>query len=197
MKEAKQQAIAELEEKKKEKTALVADAENEKEESQEAYEEMLALSNEIAKEIRQIQAANAASGTGGHGTGVFTWPLPSQYRSVSSPYGMRTHPTTGVYKMHTGIDLPAPSGTPIYAADDGVVIMARRNGAYGNCVIIDHGNNIATLYGHMSRIGTSNGASVKKGDVIGYVGTTGASTGNHLHFEVRKNGNHTSPWNYL
>ena len=77
------------------------------------------------------------------------------------------------------------------------MILARYYGSYGNCVIIDHGNNIATLYAHQSKLGTSVGASVSKGDVIGYVGSTGNSTGNHLHFEVRKNGSHVSPWNYV
>ncbi len=197
LKEEQQQTLNRLADNRKEKAALVASAEEDKELSEQAYKEMEQASNEVAAEIRRIQAANAANGTGGEGTGIYRWPISSSYTRISSPYGMRKHPTTGKYKMHTGIDIPAPAGTPIYAADSGLVIMAKNNGAYGNCVIIDHGSNIATLYGHMSRIGTSNGATVKRGDVIGYVGTTGWSTGNHLHFEVRKNGSHVSPWNYV
>lgn len=105
---------------------------------------------------------------------------------VSSNYGMRRHPIKGYNRMHKGIDFAAPSGTPIYAAGDGVVEIAGRNGGYGNYVRIRHGNGYQTAYAHLSRFGkgVSSGARVRQGDVIGYVGSTGASTGPHLHYEV-------------
>ena len=107
------------------------------------------------------------------------------------------HPILGVMKFHAGEDIGAPSGTPILAADSGTVILAGVNGGYGNCVMISHGNGRVTLYGHMSSIAVSNGASVTQGDVIGYVGSTGLSTGPHLHFEVRVDGATTDPKSYF
>ncbi|MBQ3179892.1 MAG: M23 family metallopeptidase, partial [Firmicutes bacterium] len=139
-----------------------------------------------------IRAATAP--TDKVGSGIYAWPLRG-YSNVSSDYGWRT--LRGKRNLHTGIDMPAPKGTPIYACDSGEVILARWYGSYGYCVIINHGNNMSTLYAHQSKLGCSVGDSVDQGDVIGYVGSTGNSTGNHLHLEVRKNGNHTSPWNYV
>lgn len=114
---------------------------------------------------------------------------------VSSGYGMRRHPIQGYNKMHKGIDFAAPTGTPIYAAGDGVVQRAGRNGGYGNYVRIRHNGQISTAYAHMSRIakGVENGRRVRQGDVIGYVGSTGSSTGPHLHYEVLVNGVHANP----
>ena len=109
---------------------------------------------------------------------------------------MRVHPVTGVYKLHTGIDIPATTGTPIRAAESGQVITASYQGAYGNCVIIDHGNGYSTLYGHQSSIAVSVGDTVTRGQTIGYVGSTGYSTGPHLHFEIRVNGSPQDPLNY-
>jgi murein DD-endopeptidase MepM/ murein hydrolase activator NlpD len=99
--------------------------------------------------------------------------------------------------MHTGIDFGASEGTPIKAAADGVVVSAGVQGGYGNTTIIDHGNSLATLYAHQSRMIVSSGQSVKRGQVIGYVGSTGNSTGPHLHFEVRVNGTPVDPMKYL
>ncbi|MCC6443003.1 MAG: peptidoglycan DD-metalloendopeptidase family protein [Armatimonadetes bacterium] len=107
---------------------------------------------------------------------------------ITSGFGYRQHPILKRYKLHTGTDLAAPSGTPIRAAAGGVVIHAGWWGAYGNCVIIDHGGGVSTLYGHCSSLSVSNGQSVKQGQTIGRVGSTGFSTGPHLHFEVRQNG---------
>lgn len=113
--------------------------------------------------------------------------------SLSSSYGMRVHPITGKVARHNGIDIPAPYGTPIYATADGIVGRAQRLGGYGNYVEINHGNEIQTRYGHMSRFVVRPGERVKKGEVIGYVGSTGRSTGNHLHYEVRIEGAPVNP----
>ena len=99
--------------------------------------------------------------------------------------------------MHQGIDIAAPTGTPIVAAKAGDVIFAGGMGGYGNCVIIDHGGGFSTLYGHQSRIAAGDGQSVERGQVIGYVGSTGHSTGPHLHFETRVNGSAQNPRRYL
>ena len=115
---------------------------------------------------------------------------------VTSGYGYRVHPISGVTKLHTGIDIGAGMGTPIYAASGGTVVSAGVHGGYGNCIVIDHGGGIATLYGHMSGFAVS-GGSVSQGQVIGYVGSTGYSTGPHLHFEVRINGTPVNPMGYL
>lgn len=122
--------------------------------------------------------------------GGYTYPLPGGYRRVTSRFGNRKHPITGKYKLHTGVDISAPNGTSIMAAKPGTVIIAGKSTAYGNYVVINHGSGLTTLYAHMSRLGTSKGATVNAGDVIGYVGSTGYSTGNHLHFEVRVNGSY-------
>lgn len=118
---------------------------------------------------------------------------------LSSGYGMRIHPITGVKKNHTGVDLAAPQGTDIHAAQDGVVIVAEWWSGYGNTVIIDHGDNVWTLYGHIRSGGikVEKGQQVKKGETIAEVGSTGNSTGPHLHFEVRINGNPVDPMPYL
>lgn len=123
-------------------------------------------------------------------SGGYTYPLPSGYRRVTSRFGNRKHPITGKYKLHTGVDISAPNGTTIMAAKPGTVIIAGRSTAYGNYVVINHGSGLTTLYAHMSRLGTTKGATVNAGDTIGYVGSTGYSTGNHLHFEVRLNGSY-------
>ena len=159
------------------------------------YDEMLETSKELEAKIQQLLAQQ--NGGSAIGTGTHSWPLPSSYKRISSDYGMRWHPTKHVYKLHTGIDLPAPKGTTIYASDSGTVILSQYYGSYGYCVIINHGNGIQTLYGHMSKLGCKVGDVVAKGQTIGYVGTTGASTGNHLHYEVRKNGSCVNPWGYV
>ncbi len=115
---------------------------------------------------------------------------------VTSGFGYRIHPITGQYKLHTGVDINVGYGTPVYAADGGTVILAGWNGGYGNCIVISHGNGITTLYGHLSSIIVSSGQSVSQGQTIGYVGSTGNSTGPHLHWEVAVNGQQVNPLNY-
>ncbi|MEO0032336.1 MAG: hypothetical protein RIS94_2094 [Pseudomonadota bacterium] len=118
-------------------------------------------------------------------------------RAMSSAFGMRVHPVLGGLRQHKGIDLPAPTGTPIHAAADGVVGKADWFGGYGLYVQLEHGGAMETRYGHMSRIAVAEGQAVHKGDVIGYVGSTGRSTGSHLHYEVRIGGEAVNPVPYM
>lgn len=128
--------------------------------------------------------------------GVMRWPVPGYYR-ITSKFGMREHPITGVYKLHTGMDIGAPKGTNFIAAADGVVVKAYYNRAYGNMVMIDHGGGVVTLYAHGSSIEVSVGDYVKQGQTVLKVGSTGYSTGAHAHFEVRVNGVYKDPLNYV
>lgn len=128
--------------------------------------------------------------------GELAWPVPG-YTRISSEYGMRTHPITGVYKLHTGVDISAPTGANFIAANDGIVTKAGYNSAYGNMVIIDHGGGVSTLYAHGSEILVQVGQVVKRGESVLKVGSTGYSTGPHAHFEVRLNGVVTDPIPYI
>ena len=119
-------------------------------------------------------------------------PLPGYYR-LTSLFGYRIHPITGKAHSHTGIDIPAPGGTPIQACKSGQVVTSAYHYSYGNYVVIDHGNGNSTLYAHMSSRAVSEGQMVSQGQTIGYVGTTGSSTGNHLHLEVRDNYTRVNP----
>lgn len=123
--------------------------------------------------------------------------MPVEHARLSSGYGTRIHPVLGQRMGHKGIDLAAPAGTPIYATADGVVSRANAFSTYGNFVSIEHGGRIQTRYAHMSRIAVAEGAKVKKGDIIGYVGSTGRSTGPHLHYEVRVDGKSVNPVPYM
>ena len=159
-----------------------------------------ALIIEKEKELKAAQAAEAAakaaapSGTvatvsaavssGSSDSGAWMmWPSYTKY--LTSPFGPRNHPISGQYKNHDGVDIGASYGSDIWAAAAGTVILAGRNGGYGNCVIVNHGNGYTTVYGHMDSIAVSAGQSVAMGQVLGYVGSTGNSTGPHLHFEIR------------
>lgn len=133
---------------------------------------------------------------GSAGAGGYTWPLPG-HTSISSGFGYRSDPFTGKQTYHSGIDIPAPAGAPIVAASSGEVAWSNYSTTAGNWVGIDHGNGVYTVYMHMSANLVSTGQSVSKGQTIGLVGTTGSSTGNHLHFSVRVNGAYTNPLNYV
>ena len=128
--------------------------------------------------------------------GTMIWPVPDHY-TITSKFGMRDHPITGVYKLHTGTDIGAPTGTSFVAAAYGVVVKAEYNTAYGNMVIIDHGGGVQTLYAHGSEIVVSLGQILNAGDQVLKVGSTGYSTGPHAHFEVRINGEPQDPMNYI
>ena len=122
------------------------------------------------------------------------WPVSGP---ITSPFGYRFHPIYGRKIFHSGIDIGVDEGTPVHAADSGVVVEADWIDGYGNAVIIDHGNGMSTLYGHNSELAVSAGQTVSKGQVIAYAGSTGNSTGPHVHFEVRVNGDPVNPLNYL
>ncbi len=154
------------------------------------------LEEDIKKLTEEMEAKNKNQIPTQYTGGTFTWPVPGYYR-ISSEYNPRTSPISGNYEFHTGIDIPAGYGEDVVAAGDGVVITAGWVNGYGNTVMISHGSGIVTLYGHNSSVVVSQGQTVSKGQVVAKIGSTGYSTGNHCHFEVRVNGSHTSPWPYL
>lgn len=149
--------------------------------------------NDIEAEIVMLTTANIGTDYAG---GAMAWPVPG-YTRITSEFGMRTHPITGVYKLHTGTDISAPIGANFIASNDGIVVKASYNRAYGNMVIIDHGGGVSTLYAHGSEILVEVGQTVKKGDAVLKVGSTGYSTGAHAHFEVRINGEYVNPMNFV
>jgi len=150
--------------------------------------------NQLLAESRSLSGVINGSSGSGVGTGDMTWPVNGP---IVSPYGYRIHPILGYRKLHTGIDFAVGYGTPIHAADSGMVIYATWMSGYGNVIIIDHGRGISTLYAHQSSLAVGTGSVVARGQVVGYVGSTGFSTGPHLHFEVRVNGNPVDPMGYL
>jgi len=171
--------IFKLEKSAKEREALIEDHDRKEREIKELIREK---EEEIRRKFKQIPM------------GPLIWPVNGP---VSSGFGTRLHPIFGVYRMHTGIDIDAPYGTPIKAVQDGYVIFAGWLGGYGNTVIIQHDEKYSTLYGHMRSYNVSEEQFVKQGFVIGSVGSTGWATGPHLHFEIRINGEPTNPLNFL
>lgn len=153
-----------------------------------------ALERAVAEEKRRLEEENGTAIR--YDGGMFKWPAPS-YSRISDDYGNRTHPILGVQQFHNGVDMAAPGGSPILAAYDGEVVAADYNASMGNYIMINHGDGLLTIYMHASALYVSKGQSVARGDKIAAVGSTGRSTGNHLHFSVRKNGSYVSPWNYL
>ena len=169
--------------------------ENLTESEKELQQKLQEYKDEEAKIENLIQlASNHYVYNGEYTGGVMAWPVAKSGTAITSDYGVREHPIQGVTKMHTGIDIGnAGYGAPVIAAADGIVTLASYYGGYGNCVMINHGNGISTLYGHGQKILTTVGTVVKKGDLIMEFGSTGASTGPHLHFTVYKNGNAINP----
>lgn len=159
-----------------------------------AYEE---AEREEAALKRRLQAElNGSTTSASFDGGTFAWPTPG-YATITSEYGGRMHPTLKVYKVHTGMDIGAPMGAKVVAGADGTVVKAEYNVAYGNYIVINHGNGYSTLYAHNSVLNVSKGDFVVRGQTIAKVGSTGYSTGPHCHFEVMINGQHTNPMPYL
>lgn len=189
---------ADLEAKIAEANDMIAQLEEEINTNYDLYLEVLAqeeaLESDIQSMIAEMERQEAANSI--TSTGTYIWPLPGY--SPGSAYGWRMHPIYNEMRFHAGEDIGAPSGTPILAADSGMATVIADNGnGYGNYIMINHGGGRVTLYAHMSAFAISNGATVSQGQVIGYVGSTGNSTGPHLHFEVRVNGATTDPKSYF
>lgn len=207
--EKKKQLEAEQEEKEK----LKIDISGKREEVESVKKERQNTLNAVFKDLKELDRLEdklleesarltklivANQSNTDYAGGEMAWPSPG-YTSVgpNGKYGMRKHPILKKMKMHTGIDIGVPMGKDIVAANDGKVILAGTNGGYGKCIIIDHGGKIATLYAHNSKLLVKVGDKVKRGQVIAKCGSTGLSTGPHLHFEVRINGKHTDPMPYI
>jgi len=171
--------------------------------------DLAAADAQLTQDIRDLEAAAAAAAAannsnnsggssapapGSSSVSGFQWPVNG---SVTSGFGYRVHPIYGTRRLHQGLDISGGSGTPIAAAKSGTVLSAGWRGGYGNAVVISHGDGVTTLYAHQSSMNVSSGAQVNRGDIIGWVGSTGASTGPHLHFEVRINGSAVDPRPYL
>ncbi len=189
-----------LESRVKAKEELMTKLNADVEKYQQQLKDLEVSSNNIEQMIKQAQE-EAARNTKLNANikfsgGKLGWPLPGR-TLISSGYGSRTSPISGRGEFHTGLDIPAPTGTPVHAAADGVIIKSGTINGYGYTIIINHGSGLSTLYGHNSRLVAKVGQSVKRGDVVALVGSTGYATGPHCHFEVRVNGRHTNPWNYL
>lgn len=161
------------------------------------YEEEVSVIEQLEKQIeKEKQELLRQNGGAIYDGGTFAWPCPSYIR-ITDEFGYRTDPITGATSYHSGLDMGAPAGSNILAAYDGIVVAATYNWSMGNYIMIDHGGGLYTIYMHASRLYVNANDVVVKGQTIAAVGTTGRSTGNHLHFGVRLNGAYVSPWNYL
>ncbi|WP_127166983.1 murein hydrolase activator EnvC [Veillonella sp. CHU732] len=196
-----------INQKKAERQAVLERAMNDRDTAERAYNELMASSASITAMLQQraaerAAAAAAAASQGGGGGGA-TWVQGSGQLAapvvapITSDFGWRIHPIYGTRRLHAGTDFGVDEGTPVHAADGGVVVEAGWVSGYGYTVIIDHGNGMSTLYAHNSDVAVSPGQTVSKGQVVSYSGNTGGSTGPHLHFEVRINGEPTDPMGYL
>lgn len=198
--EAEEAALNELISTKQDEMYKMSSDIQSKEQAIKEYEADIAEQNETIKALEAIVAEErkklAAEQGRKYDGGMFAWPAPS-YKRISDDYGNRIHPILGTQQFHNGIDMAAPGGSPILAAYDGTVVAAAYNGSMGNYVMIDHGDSLYTIYMHASALYVSKGQEVSRGDKIAAVGSTGRSTGNHLHFSVRLNGSYVSPWSYL
>ena len=183
-----------LEEDKAELKKLKEELVKEEENLEKKLQEIAAENAKISSESNSSNSSNSVNSSAVISNG--SWPVPG-YSRVSSPFGYRIHPVLGVKSMHTGIDIPAPTGTPAVAVDSGTVISAGYQGSYGNTVMIRHDNGLVSLYAHNSALVVSVGDRVEKGQVVSKIGSTGRSTGPHLHFEIRVNGTAQNPLNYL
>lgn len=153
-----------------------------------------ALEAQIEAEKKRLAELNKPAAT--YDGGAFIWPCPSS-KNITSPFGTRKHPILGIERFHNGIDIGAKSGAPILAAYNGTVVSASYTSAMGNYIMIDHGDGLYTIYMHCSALYVSQGQYVSRGDTIAAVGSTGLSTGPHLHFTVRRNGEYVNPLDYV
>lgn len=214
-KEAKSAELKKLKSNKETKVNSLTDEQKQIQSQLEEYDNQMKILERKEKELAAKEAeeakkknnssSNGSTSNGGSNTsqgststGSFQWPVPSSH-TITSNYGYRIHPISGTKKLHAGIDIGAAGGANIVAGDSGTVMLASSgyNGGYGNYVIINHGNGVTTRYAHCSNLYVSTGETVTKGQVIAAVGSTGASTGNHCHFEVRINGESKNPMDYL
>lgn len=195
-----------INQKKAERQAVLERAMNDRDTAERAYNELMASSASITAMLQQRaaeRAAAAAAASQGGGGGGATWVQGTGQLAapvvapITSNFGWRIHPIYGTRRLHAGTDFGVDEGTPVHAADGGVVVEAGWISGYGYTVIIDHGNGMSTLYAHNSDVAVSPGQTVSKGQVVSYSGNTGGSTGPHLHFEVRINGEPTDPMGYL
>ena len=196
--QAEQRAMEELIAEKEAEIKAYEDDISKKEELIAAYEAEIAEQTSVIEALEAAVAADRESlwGERVYNGGMFCWPAPS-YTRISDDYGYRQHPILNVQQFHTGVDMAAPGGTAILAAYDGMVVQASYNASMGNYVMIDHGSGLYTIYMHAQKLMVSSGEEVSRGEQIATVGTTGRSTGNHLHFSVRLNGSYVSPWGYI
>lgn len=199
--------MAELEAAKKSLDARVARANAIREKRRNMFNKAKATEQASEKKIDELESESAtvtnmlrnleSSGSTNRGrgaSGAYMWPC---HGEITSYFGWRTHPIFGTTKYHSGMDIAVDYGTPIYATNNGTVVYSGWLGGYGNCVMIDHGGGLVSLYGHNQSLTVSEGQYVNKGTVIAYAGSTGYSTGPHCHFEMRLHGEVTEPLNYL
>lgn len=196
--ESNKEAVSALMNQKEMELASLSDEIVEAQNDVDYYEAEIQAQEELIAAIKRAEAEKAAAGKkdNPYTGGPFVWPCPSSTR-VTSDYGPREAPTTGASTDHKGIDIGASAGAEIVAAADGTVTAAAYSSAAGNYVMIDHGGGLYTVYMHASSLVVSAGQEVKAGEVIAKVGSTGISTGNHLHFGVSLNGSYVNPWDYL
>ncbi len=196
-----QAAQAELKEQQAEVDALIAQISSQEDQLESLEAELKRAADAVDSQIKELERQMAAQINNVPSESGFLWPLDGSINVLSSLYGSRRDPISGRPGNHTGIDIPAARGTPIYAAKSGVVTTSVYGSgsawSYGNYVVVSHSDGTSTLYAHMSSRAVTQGQTVSQGDVVGYVGTTGRSTGNHLHFEVRVNGTRTDPLYYF
>jgi len=199
--EAGRKLLGELQQEEKNRQSMLLVSRGEQERlQQELEQDKVALARQLdqlekeAKDLEQVLLKLQSEGD--YIGGIMKWPVTGHTR-ISSPYGNRIHPILKTKRFHAGIDIPAPTGTNIVAAASGRVAFAGTQGGYGRTIILDHGGGIMTLYAHNSQLMVSEGAQVSQGSVIAKAGSTGMSTGPHLHFEVRENGKYVDPMPWL
>ncbi|MEA4961885.1 hypothetical protein SDC9_86758 [bioreactor metagenome] len=200
-----------LENEQQKKEALKSDISKKKEEVESVKKDKEQVLKEVYKDLKELERLEdklleesakiakmivAAQSSGEYIGGEMAWPAPG-YTKITSPYGYRNHPILKKKKLHTGVDIAVPLGKDIVAANSGKVIFSGPYGGYGNAIIIDHGGKTSTLYAHNSKLLVKEGDTVARGETIAKAGSTGLSTGPHLHFEVRINGAHTDPMPYI